>query len=585
MLALLSLAGALCFDLPMANSYPSFHLPAVEYAKINSLDSRTALEVANHLISLGALQITGIPNYREARQAALENLADCLLHSPSSEVSESRLGDGRKHLSVSAQSVGGGDMQAMTGECADSSTLLRQIVESVSFSLAALLDQTIRTEKPLLLPFRSFGSLTELGDHREYLHAFYRSPNSSVSLEEKYSSSLALNTDSGLFIAMTAAFTCPAASSGTGLHIQLPSQEIAQAVFDPHSLIVLVGQGAQDWLEPVLGAPMRALPYAVLGTHDVSTHSCYGKRFLPPAAARLSARFVANLSSGDYYSRASQPAAASTTDLPPSLVTDIGLGSAVNPTSHRLLGIFKNSLCNDGNGILCGQQCFPLTAFSCGAEAECVDLDTSASAPGDAVCQSCQVQCPSPQGDEDIFCWGRGVDMFMDGFASIALQRRGSTACLSLFFSEWTLNSPAKFAWACVGILLLGVTIEVLSAVRRRIFSELPLSHSRNCLLVLLHSAQSCLGYFLMLAAMTYSAELFLMVLAGIGVGHLFFNLQEPPQGTDPCCPQISGGETELTDQQQPQSQQQPPESKEYGTYRQLLLSSSEHESDSQSAY
>lgn len=149
--------------------------------------------------------------------------------------------------------------------------------------------------------------------------------------------------------------------------------------------------------------------------------------------------------------------------------------------------------------------------------------------------------------------------MYMIGFTSF-VQERGKFACLNLFFKAWTLDHTYKAAFACIGVVLLGIVVETLSAVRRRVFSDMEPSHGRNGLLVLLHASQTCLGYFLMLAAMTYNVEIFCMVLLGIGIGHYCFNIDEPPHAsTDPCCPQIS--ETELIEQ---------PDVKEYGTYQHL---------------
>lgn len=66
------------------------------------------------------------------------------------------------------------------------------------------------------------------------------------------------------------------------------------------------------------------------------------------------------------------------------------------------------------------------------------------------------------------------------------------------------------------------------------------LSHTAPSLLTILgfDALQVCLGYFLMLIAMTYEAELFIMVVLGLSVGHWLFNilLVTKEEIVDPCC-------------------------------------------------
>ena len=53
----------------------------------------------------------------------------------------------------------------------------------------------------------------------------------------------------------------------------------------------------------------------------------------------------------------------------------------------------------------------------------------------------------------------------------------------------------------------------------------------------LLYGAQVTTGYLMMLIAMTYSAEIFTMVVLGLTTGYAIFNLELPiPKNTDPCC-------------------------------------------------
>ena len=50
-------------------------------------------------------------------------------------------------------------------------------------------------------------------------------------------------------------------------------------------------------------------------------------------------------------------------------------------------------------------------------------------------------------------------------------------------------------------------------------------------------ASQVVVGYALMLAAMSYSVEIFACVVGGLALGHAVFNLDLPPAAnTDPCC-------------------------------------------------
>ena len=67
-------------------------------------------------------------------------------------------------------------------------------------------------------------------------------------------------------------------------------------------------------------------------------------------------------------------------------------------------------------------------------------------------------------GNHSEFCNG-GMDMLMEGFETT----KGNNMCIILFFKAWTLNTPWKFAVACIGVMCLGFSIEALIALRRTI--------------------------------------------------------------------------------------------------------------------
>ena len=78
---------------------------------------------------------------------------------------------------------------------------------------------------------------------------------------------------------------------------------------------------------------------------------------------------------------------------------------------------------------------------------------------------TCKWQCvPEPKPNPNTFCNG-GMDMLMGGFETT----KGAETCVILFFHAWTLDTPAKFALACIGVFILGFTIEIMIAVRRTV--------------------------------------------------------------------------------------------------------------------
>ena len=139
--------------------------------------------------------------------------------------------------------------------------------------------------------------------------------------------------------------------------------------------------------------------------------------------------------------------------------------------------------------------------------------------------------------DPDAFCTGMAMSMYMDGFtsslrhtwwafASTTAHRREAPGCLNLFFPAWTLDGAGKFAAAAFGVLALGVAVEALSALRRSRAVALARAKHRGrsaaatAETALLYGLQLALGYFLMLAVMTYSVELFVAAVTGVILGH-----------------------------------------------------------------
>ena len=131
--------------------------------------------------------------------------------------------------------------------------------------------------------------------------------------------------------------------------------------------------------------------------------------------------------------------------------------------------------------------------------------------------------------------------MYMDGFRFTVFSN--DQPCLNFFFSKWRLNSTPKFMLALFGVFFLGAAAEGLSYFVR--FCRIQPIYNTGCL-SFLHILQAMLGYLNMLVVMTFSIELFIMLLAGLGVGHYyFFTLKSrektavlvPAHSADiPCC-------------------------------------------------
>lgn len=201
--------------------------------------------------------------------------------------------------------------------------------------------------------------------------------------------------------------------------------------------------------------------------------------------------------------------------------------------------------------------CLPLPSGCSHENAECFNSEhepcntVDSGEPHDNTCAwHCKATTPAPSTNSttsppepyDKFCEG-GMDMLMGGFETAGGSTQESRkTCVILFFKSWKLNSAGKFAAACLGVFVLGLGIEVLIWLRRKIVSRkrlmlnLPIP-ARKLIVISLFGANLVLGYLAMLVAMTYSVELFICVVVGIIVGHAVLNSSTPVGETiDPCC-------------------------------------------------
>jgi len=163
----------------------------------------------------------------------------------------------------------------------------------------------------------------------------------------------------------------------------------------------------------------------------------------------------------------------------------------------------------------------------------------------------------------DAFCNPNSMPMvmYMGGFR-FTLGRGGyidsspPPPCLNLYLVGWTLDTEGKFVAAMFGVLVLAVIVEGVSKARQvfarhardagggmdskqteqqstgvsSLFWRSPFAVSAASSAI--HGVQALLGYVLMLATMTFSAELLLMTVAGLSIGHgVFFRRRDAGGG------------------------------------------------------
>lgn len=206
----------------------------------------------------------------------------------------------------------------------------------------------------------------------------------------------------------------------------------------------------------------------------------------------------------------------------------------------------------------------PTCAWHCKAPVTTTTTDPSSNATTDPSSNATTTTTgPTPE-PEDKFCDG-GMDMLMGGFEVAGGSTSTATkTCVILFFKSWKLNSIGKFAAACIGVFFLGLGIEGLICLRRKIvnrkrfFINIPMA-LRKIVVIALFGTNLILGYLAMLVAMTYSVELFLCVVVGLILGHALFNSHTPVGETiDPCCASQNHNDSSAAGDEHPPSSRVP---------------------------
>jgi hypothetical protein len=399
----------------------SYVLPTINFADIISLDPSAAVFVANQLVTLGAVQITDIPEFPSARAQALSGVASCLEDEEREEVAggkardevpgvaSSRMADGSSRRTIAAARLQGRMTTLSSLRCGRPASRLRAVVDSTVKLFFRLLDSSapslsqfssssmhgvspppIQPRASLMAPsVLSFEEIAVRGLHLEHLHSYYPPAGSGddvgaqdtdKDMREAQQDVMTLHTDSGLFVAMTSGFAASdgAASGGGGLgqeqqeegggrhdlYLQLPSGRVSRVVAHKDALIILAGEGAARWLQPVLGAPLRPAPHVLrrgVGREQRGgqTRAWFGMMVLPPPEALVPLRAGEQLVPYSEFRQKELRTGSETWG------EEAFLASACVGGQRRL----TSELCSrtDGSsGVMCWTQCQAVAELSCG---------------------------------------------------------------------------------------------------------------------------------------------------------------------------------------------------------------------------
>jgi copper chaperone CopZ len=143
----------------------------------------------------------------------------------------------------------------------------------------------------------------------------------------------------------------------------------------------------------------------------------------------------------------------------------------------------------------------------------------------------------------DAFCndSNGGTNMYMQGFVGLYSIISQKHMCPIFLFQEWILTTRTKYAFAAFFTWVVAILTEGLVGVRRYAQAKLQeYKASRNvsfACAAILYATHLTMGYLLMLVAMMYQTELFIILVFGLVCGHCIFNWKAPiADSVDPCC-------------------------------------------------
>ncbi|KAG1668908.1 hypothetical protein FOA52_016077 [Chlamydomonas sp. UWO 241] len=538
----------------------AFTLPVVTLAQLQAPDAKVRLMMQDAIFKTGMFTVVDETEASAASEpfgGALHAWAECEQSGnlPRELVHEAEMDDGTRRITL-ATATNATLVYPLEGsivhECpafASAANELRARVDATGAAYAAVLDQLVSTGRP-----SEYTDAVTRGESLEHFHVFRRehAPTAAETLR--------LHSDVGLFIVMTAAeYYETAAAEGrlqrlagdtkpaTGFLLELADGELVRPIIPDNSLLVMNGEGSSRWISGAAGAPRPRAASHEVHVPDVpgATRAWFGRMYFPPRDALLQDSGEGQAMTFNEYREQTYRA------------MQAGDNRLASTVGCDLVGrsILADSGSCASDEVYCWMQCMKIPggqgAF-CGKEdLVCVDPNgrlwpeafTNPSTGELDHCFDCTVVCPGapPPYDSGGFCNTnlQPTTMWMTGFQTIG---KHSQPCVIYLFHSWVLDSAGKFMVACIGTVLMGVAVSALASGRARVTATKVSSKVRwhrpakLAAVVAMFFTQILFAYALMLVAMSFQFELFLMVVIGLTIGHAVFHIHTFQENVDACC-------------------------------------------------
>ena len=394
--------------------------------------------VHNHLAQDGALALTGVPGLAAARQRALAEVARCATRDDGGGARRAVLPDGTLRRTFGAETVRGVPTPLASGcdVLGDAAEPLRALVDHTMRRVFGALEELVLPgDAPLLASdsrkggYASLGDVAQQGVQLEHFHAYSGTePTANAS-----SAAIPLHTDSGLAIAVVPPLYLThdtggelraiedAEAGGGGLVVERRDGQMGRLpqALAAGSLILMLGDGWVEWLNPRLSPHLRAAPHAMTMPPPSAAAASplrlwYGRMYLPPMDALLPPHGFSFASVRerwrDHATRAQRRQMGADPDTDAVANADelllAGAGEDDDATGASLpvgcAGGARRALADaDGcfsNQILCWHVCVSVADLPCGENAVCRNPDSGTLWTSESAhCTTCEPTCdPSP---------------------------------------------------------------------------------------------------------------------------------------------------------------------------------------------